>query len=236
MPPKLIIHLASLYYWFDDYEAHLDDRIHAALDAGLDGVEISNGPSILAWQPAPETIERLKDKLVTIHAETGPAFGVSLYDLTEAILRLPLEVANVTFHPDELTPNELRQLNKLPFPASIENMDARRTDWRTAGEVRPAIYPGVGFTFDTAHAEENGLALLHYTPMFAPVETHLSIPNKDYYGEWGYNTGHALTQFRPDEFPQVPSACPIVTLEGLVPPDMGVLREEVRFVRGRLGS
>lgn len=235
---KLIIHTASLYYWFDDYSQTLDDRIHAALDAGLDGVEISNGPDILTWQPPPETIKRLQDCLVTVHAEVGQAFGVTVAQLVEKLKTLPFDIKNVVFHPDELTPAEWGQLAMLPFPVSIENMDAQQSDWRTVQELKVSVPEGVGMTFDTAHAEENGLAYSDYQATFLPVETHLSIcnDNDNYYQQWGYQTRHALTQFRPDDFPQVPSACPIVTLEGLVPPDIDILKDEVEFARDKLPS
>lgn len=229
----LIIHTASLYYWFDDYEASLDERIHAALDAGLDGVEISNGPSILNWQPDKETIKRLQDKVVTIHAELGGDFGYGFDEWAKAVKRLPLKIAWAVFHPDELKPGEFSKLLKLPFPATIENMDAGCLKDITIQQLRRTIPRGVGFTFDTAHAEENGLDWQHFNSL-TPLETHLSIPNDNYYTDWGYNTRHALTQMRPDDFPAVPSSCPVVTLEGLVPPDMDMLKDEVKFVRGRL--
>lgn len=233
----LIIHTTSLYYWWPNYESHLDDRIHAALDAGLDGIEISNGPSILTWQPDKETIERLKGKVVTIHAEVGESFGVSLEALVKALTRLPFEIANVVFHPDELGAYELSQLGKLPFPVSLENMDSCNGDYKTVSEVKRVMAPGVGFTYDTAHAEENGLNTTHFTRALQPIETHLSLfNNEDYYGLWGYSTRHSLTHFAPDRFPEVPRGCPIVTIEGLVPPDMDILKDEVKFVRGQLDN
>lgn len=224
---KIIVHTASLYFWQseDEYTKKLDERIHAILDAGADGVEISNGPGIMTWSPAPETIRRLRDKTVTIHAELF--WGITLDKLAEIIRRLPFNIKNVIFHPDELI--DFEKLSDFPFPASIENMDPTRDDWRTVEEVQKVIRPGIGFTLDTAHAEDNDLPISHYKPLFIPVETHLSIKNEGYYPD--YNTPHALTQFRPDDFPQVPSACPIVTIEGVVPPDIDILKDEIEFVR-----
>lgn len=231
---KLIMHVASLYFWHpDDYEERLDDRIHAALDAGLDGVEISNGvEGILTWRPHPDTLQRLRNCTVTLHAELNPAIGFTLSRWLKAVSSLPFDISNATFHPDELEPEDFVNLASLPFPASIENMDDTRPDWRTVDEVRKVMVPGVNFTLDTAHAESNDLLITHFTPLFVPLETHLSIPNDNFYDVW--QTPHALTQYRPDDFPDVPSACPIVTLEGVVPSDMDVLKDEVQFVRGKL--
>lgn len=229
--PELIIHTASLYYWFEPYEKTLDERIHACLDAGLDGVEISNGPSILTWQPRRDTRRRLRNKTVTIHAELYPHLGITLEEWVKAIQRLPFEISNTVFHPDELSPEQLPELARLPFPTSIENMDPTRSDWRTVQETQKAIYPGVGFTLDTAHAADNNLPISHFEPLFVPAETHLSIPNDNYYD---FNTAHAMTHLAPDSFPHVPSACPTVTIEGVVPLSIEALENEVQFVRSRL--
>lgn len=231
---KVLIHTASLYYWFPDYEKHLDDRIHAALDAGLDGVEISNGPSMINWKPALETVERLKNKTVCIHAEIGESFGVSLNELIESLNKLPFQVSNLVIHPDELTPAELANLHQITFPVSLENMDSHCDNWRLPSELSAVVNVDIGLTFDTAHAEENGLSFADFLS-FSPVETHLSIANtEDFYRDWGYSTHHALTVFRPDNFPQVPRACPIITLEGLVPPDKDMLKYEIDFVKSKL--
>jgi hypothetical protein len=229
--PKLIIHTASLYYWFSPYEQTLDERIHAALEAGLDGVEISDGPSIVTWRPHPDTVRRLRGKTVTVHAELYPHLGVTLDEWAKAIQRLPFSIANTVFHPDELTPDQFPQLAQLPFPASIENMDRSRDDWRKVKEVERVIYSGVGFTYDTAHAEENKLPAKHFKRLWVPAETHLSIPNQGYFD---FDTAHAMTHLRPNKFPEIPSTCPIVTLEGVVPPTMEALENEVRFVRSKL--
>jgi len=231
--PAVIVSTGSLYYWFDPYEQTLDERIHTALDAGADGVEISNGPSILTWRPRRDTVRRLRDKLVTVHAEI--LWSITLDEWTKAVSRLPWHIANTVFHPDELTPRELPALAGLPFPASIENMDPTRDDWRTVGEMQRVIYPGVGFTLDTAHAEDNRLPVEHFSPLFVPQETHLSISNDHYYDADGIQASHALSHFRPDDFPHVPSACPIVTLEGVVPAgDVDALEAEIDFVKENL--
>lgn len=222
---SLIIHTASLYYLFEPYEQTLDDRIHACLDAGLDGVEISNGPSILTWRPCQDTVSRLRDKIVTIHAEI--LWGITLDEWVKAILALPFKIANTVFHPEELTPDELCRLGDLPFPTSIENMDKSRDDWRTVQEVQASTGRGVGFCLDTAHAESNSLPVEHFAPLFVPAETHLSITDYD------HNKAHVLTHQRPGDFPHVPSACPIVTIEGLVP-DLDALGTEVEFLRCKL--
>lgn len=226
---SLIIHTASLYYWFSPYESTLDDRIHAALDASLDGVEISNGPALIEWRPCRDTIRRLRGKTVTIHAELSP--DVTLDTLRRAIARLPFAVANVVFHPNELTPTELIELSAMPFWTSLENMDPTKDGWHTADELKRAMWPSVGFTLDTAHAEDHGLPVSHFRPLFTPAETHLSISNDNYYD---FDTAHAMTHLRPNDFPHVPSGCPIVTLEGVVPASIDVLDREVEFVRSRL--
>lgn len=225
----LIMHTASLYYWFDNYEATLDERIHAILDAGADGVELSNGTGILSWQPAPETLERLKQVVVAIHAEVGARFGVKPEELKDVATRLP-NLSHIVFHPDELTPEEAQQLSDLPFYATLENMGGKVNQWQTADQLNPPV--GVGVTFDTAHAQESGVMVDSFK--ITPYEVHLSLTNQDYYNLWGYRTGHAMTQFDPDRFPEVPSASPIVTLEGLVPPDKDLLRDEIKFVRSKL--
>lgn len=222
---SLIIHTASLYYLFEPYEQTLDDRIHACLDAGLDGVEISNGPSILTWSPHPDTVRRLRDKTVTVHAEI--LWGITLDKWVKAIQALPFTIANTVFHPEELTPDELLRLGDLPFPASIENMDKSRNNWRTVKEVHAALGPGVGFTLDTAHAESNNLPIREFERCMSPVETHLSVTDYD------HDKAHVLTCERPNDFPHVPSACPIVTIEGVVP-SLDALETEVEFLRSRL--
>jgi len=222
--PALIIHTASLYYLFEPYEQTLDDRIHVCLDAGLDGVEISNGPSILTWQPRADTVRRLRNKTVTVHAEI--LWGITLAEWTKAIERLPFEIANTVFHPDELTSTELMQLGDLPFPTSIENMDRSRNDWCTVQEVQNALGANVGFCFDTAHAESNNLPVEHFAPLFPPSEVHLSIT--DYHLE----RAHVLAYERPEDFPSIP-ACPIITIEGLVS-NLDALNAEVKFLRSQL--
>lgn len=222
---SLIIHTASLYYLFEPYEATLDERIHASLDAGLDGVEISNGPNILTWRPHADTVRRLRDKLVTVHAEI--LWGITLDEWVKAVQRLPFPIANTVFHPEELTPDELRGLADLPFPVSIENMDKSRSDWRTVQEVHAATGPGVGFCYDTAHADSVNLPTEHFSPLFVPIETHLSVTDYD------HDRAHVLVHEQPGDFPHIPSACPIVTIEGLVP-DLGALDNEVKFLRSRL--
>ena len=226
MNQKLLIHTASLYYFFKDYEAHLEDRIRIALDAGLDGVEISNGPSILNWQPSVGIISRLQDKTVTLHAEIGPAFGCDLRTWVDAVSKLPFEISNAVFHPDELQPAEFSELPKLPFPASLENLDSRAPQW---GKVNQLNHYGVPITFDTAHAEEN-----KYTPPkdFEPIEVHLSIANDNYYNSFA--TRHALVHFRPDRLPYVPRSS-LITLEGVFPPDVKYLDREISYVKKELG-
>ncbi|MHC4230620.1 MAG: hypothetical protein ACYSW0_24555 [Planctomycetota bacterium] len=234
MDTRLIIHTASLYYWFSPYEQTLDERIHAALDAGFDGVEISNGPSILTWRPRRDTIRRLHDKAFAVHAELYPALGVTLQEWTKAVKRLPFEMANAVFHPDELHPLQLPELAQLPFPASIENMDAGRDDWRTAVELQRNIWPGVGFTFDTAHANENCLNLHHFATLPAPRETHLSLVPQD--GYFDIQTAHAMTHLYPDNFPIIPSSCPLVTVEGVIPASVDLLETELDYVREKIRS
>lgn len=230
MKQKLIIHTASLYYWFEPYEAHLDDRIHAALDAGLDGVEISNGPAIATWKPNRDTTRRLKDKTATLHAEFSD--HLKLPELAKIIKALPFAIQNVVIHPDELPQDELKTLIDFPYPVSIENMDSRNPQWKTDKSLRP-LTRKLGFCYDTAHAMENGLGLKDFS--VTPNETHLSIPNfGNFYDEWGWKTYHALTQFAPDKFPEITSSCPIITLEGLVPPDPDMLQDEIAFVKERL--
>ena len=221
-PTALLLHTASLFLW----DLPLDDRIHLALDAGLDGVEISDGPGIVNWQPHPETVRRLRRHVATVHAELFPEQGITLGVWAEAIARLPIQWRNAVFHPDELGADDFARLADLPFPASIENMDPTRDDWRTVDEVRRVLVPGVGLTLDTAHTEENGLSVESFRPLFIPQEMHLSAAEVDYYD---YN--HALVHLRPDAPPQVVSGCPLVTLEGVVPAGGTFLADEVRFVR-----
>lgn len=232
--PKVLIHTASLFDWFQPYTDHLDDRIHAALDAGFDGVEVSNGVPLLDWQPQARTVERMRDggHTLTIHAELGEHFpGANLPRLERLVARLPLPVANVVFHPDELTAREMDELQTLPFPVTIENMDQTRACWRTADELRPLLRGPVGLTFDTAHAEEHGLSAADFDGL--PIHTvHLSISDRQ--GLYsGRATGHALTYHRPERFPAVPSA-PLVVVEGVVPASAHILRRELDYVRQHL--
>jgi hypothetical protein len=232
--PKILIHTASLYAWFQPYTDHLDDRIHAALDAGFDGVEISNGVPLLTWVPQPRTVERLRTggHLLTIHAELGEHFsGSSLGGLERLVARLPVPVANVVFHPDELTRRELSELPELPFAVTVENMDRLRNCWRTPAELRPLLVGKVGLTYDTAHAEEHCLSAADFAGL--PIhEVHLSISDRD--GLYsGHAVSHALTLYRPEDFPTLPPA-PIVVVEGVVPPSPRILRQELDFVRHHL--
>ena len=221
---KLLIHTASLF----QFDGTLDDKIHLALDAGLDGIEISDGPNIIDWQPTQDTVSRLHSSVVTVHAELYPHLGITLMVWVKAIVKLPWRILNATFHPDELQPHEFAILPRLPFPCSIENMDKARDDWRTCDEVRQAIYPGVGLTLDTAHTEENGLTIYAFEPLFLPREMHLSASSSSV-PDYDYN--HALVHLRPDDVPQIVSGCPLVTLEGVVPLGGTFLEDEVKFVR-----
>ena len=232
--PKVLIHTASLYDWFQPYTEHLDDRIHAVLDAGFDGVEVSNGVPLLTWTPEARTVERMRagGHILTIHAELGEHFsGSSLTSLERLVARLPLPVANVVFHPDELTVKEISGLPKLPFTVSIENMDATRMYWKYPHELRSLLTGKVGLTYDTAHAEENQLTPQAFSG-FPVYEIHLSI--SDRHGLYsGQATGHALTLHRPEDFPALPPA-PLVTVEGVVPHSPRILRRELEFVRSHL--
>ena len=209
----------------------MEEQIRACLQAGADGVEISNGPEILNWLPSPEIVSLLKDKTLTIHAEL--VGGVTLDTLAYFIRGLPFTVENVTFHPDELSETDLKLLSSLPFKASIENMDVARSNWRTVEEVKAVIEPGVGFTLDTAHVQSNDLSISQFAPLFVPVETHLSNDNSFMYDTYGYKVHHVPTHFTPDDFPDVPRACLIVTLEGVMP-NFNALKNEIDFVKGRL--
>ena len=225
----IIVHTASLCYW----QGNLDDRIHAILDAGADGVELSYGPSIIYWKPARETILRLRDKLVTLHAEIYNELGITLDAWTDAMKRLPWQITNATFHPNELYPEDLTRLLNLPFPISIENMDIDKVGWRTPQEIKQIMMPNISLTLDVNHAEENGIQVSDFYTL--PIkEVHVSVVNKDYYINLGYKTKHAMTQLRPDSFPVVPTECSIIVIEGLVPPDMDILRSEIDFVRDRM--
>jgi sugar phosphate isomerase/epimerase len=229
----ILVQTMSLFLVFEPYEATLDDRIHAALDAGADGVELSNGPAITVWRPSRATARRLRGKTVTVHAELYPRRGVTLDEWADAVAAWPFDVANAVFHADELTPKQLRELAGLPFPVSLENMDPSRDDWRTVGEMRRALPPGAGFTLDVCHAEECGLPVSHFKPLFPPAETHLSVFNDaDYYGG-EIITSHALTHLRPGDFPHIPHGCPIVVLEGVMP-TLSAMEEEIEFVKSKL--
>lgn len=231
MNRTLIIHTASLYYCFDDYENHLDDRIHAALDAGFEGVEISNGPSILYWQPAPETTKRLRKLTVTLHAEFHD--NLRLPELKNIVDRLPFDIANVVVHPDELNISELKELHSLPFPVSLENLDSRAPRWATEENLNRYMR-GLGFCFDTAHSIENNISFSDFR--FQPTEIHLSLPNSpvNHYESYGWQTRHSMTHFEPSNFPSVPSTCPIITAEGLAPPDLEILQDEFKFIKSMI--
>lgn len=224
---KLLIHTASLF----QFGGTLDDKIHLALDAGLDGVELSDGPDIIDWKPLKETVHRLHDFAVTVHAELYPNLGVTLVKWTKAISQLPWRILNATFHPDELYSDEFALLPQLPFPCSIENMDATRYDWRTCEEVSRVMYRGVGLTLDTAHAEENGLTIYAFEPLFLPHEMHLSASSSNVAG---YDYSHSLVHLRPDDVPRIVSGCPLTVLEGVVPLGGTFLEDEVKFVRRKL--
>jgi hypothetical protein len=232
MQRVFLIHTASLYYWYEPYETHLhlEERIHAALDAGFDGVEISNGPSIIDFAPSKETISRLRKSILTLHAEFYDS--LRLPELLKFIQSFPVEIDNIIVHPDELSIAELKMLPELPFHVSLENMDSRHPQWSTESTLKPYI-SGLDFCYDTAHARENELDYRNFS--FSPGETHVSIPNEgNYYNDLGWETYHAMTQFAPDKFPSVPSSCPIITIEGLIPPDQQALKDELDFVKSKL--
>lgn len=223
---KITCHTASLYHMYkEDYESTLDDRIHVCLDAGCDGVEISNGPrGILLWTPARDTVQRLADKTVTVHAELNNPTGYTLEKLMEKLYSLPFNIINVTFHPDELTANDVVALGNAALPVSIENMDRTRNNWRTIDEVKSVMPRGSGFTFDTAHSMEHGLGNDHFTELFVPRETHLSVSTSDF----GHHATHKFT-----DFPYVPSGCPIVVIEGVVL-SASELKDEVTYIKENL--
>jgi len=233
MQTKLACHTASLYFWYSDqeYVSHLDDRIHACLDAGCDGVEISNGVfGILDWQPAKETLSRLRrpEVVLTIHAEL--AAGVTVMDLTRKLAALALPVCNIVFHPTELL--LLCDLSQLSWPVSIENMDSMASAWQTCWEVSQMMTSShsTGFTYDTAHIMENRINPMSFASLFPPTEVHLSISKWD--GSSG--TKYVMTNNQ-SWFPYIPSGTSLIVLEGVMP-DREALEQEVEYVREMLSK
>lgn len=223
---KLLYHTASLYQLYPaaDYEATLDERISVILTAGADGVELSNGPrGILDWQPTPAIIKLLQKVVVTIHAELDQNYRIA--QLVAKLKLLPFRIANITFHPDELLAEDWFTLRQLPWPVSVENMDANRSNWCTPAELLNTIPQGVGLTLDTAHVAEHNLTVKDFRPLFTPQEMHLSTPTPE-----SHHTPYCLA---PKQAIHVPSGCPISVLEGSVP-DLQTIADEVNYVRNNL--
>jgi len=227
---KLSCHVASLYFWYPSqkYESRLDDRIHACLDAGCDGVEISNGPlGVLDWQPAKETLSRLRrdDVVLTFHAELDDSIGASIAEMEKKLTSLALPIYNIVFHPVELLSYNLSQ---LPWPTSIENMDSKASWGQTYRDVSLAMTNSgsVGFTYDTAHAMECNP--VDFSLLFPPMEVHLSVSLWN--GVSGAN--HVVTNGQ-SSFPYIPTGSSLVVLEGIMS-DKEALVREIEYVREML--
>ena len=220
----ILYQTASLYLLYSDYEATLDDRIRWIMASGADGVELSNGPTgILAWQPAPDVVQWLRCAVVTVHAELDYRQGCTLERLAAKLSQLPFTIYNITFHPDELRSADWSKLARLPWPVSIENMDATRTNWRSVSELQ--LPHGVGLTLDLAHAAECNLSVEHFRPLFVPNVVHASAPTA-----WYHHTPYCLAPWQPIE---VPSGSPIMVLEGTVLA-MPTIADEIGYVANHI--
>jgi len=218
---KLLISTGSLVRWPES----LEDKIGRILDTGVDGVEIIGGVSLATWYPSPALIRRLQAATVTLHAELTPAFGLA--QLTQAVRALPFRVVNVTFHPDELQPEDFAALAVFPVPASIEAMDTTRADWRTPEEIERVLAPGVGVTVDIAHTIEHGLDPRKFEVMRV-AETHLSVPTSACTHDMAYTNAGLV--------PPMPRS-PLVVVEGVIPAgDTAALTSEVRFASDFCGA
>jgi hypothetical protein len=73
-------------------------------------------------------------------------------ELVATLARLPVFVDAIVLHPDQMA--DLSLYRALGPRLVIENMDSRKTEGRTAGELEPYFesLPLAGFCFDIAHA------------------------------------------------------------------------------------
>lgn len=118
---------------------------HAVELAAHDVAELSGLVAYLAGRP------RLPFRHVSVHTPVKGSLGTDA-ERVAALLELPGEVRTLIAHPDTIEdPEPWRALGRrLVF----ENMDARKSGGRTAGELAGlfAALPEAGFCLDVAHA------------------------------------------------------------------------------------
>jgi hypothetical protein len=90
-------------------------------------------------------------RFVSVHAPTKHR-RMTEHELIERLCDLPAWLDAIVVHPDAM--EDVQAYAALGARLVIENMDARKTDGRTAAELEPylAALPAAGFCFDIAHA------------------------------------------------------------------------------------
>ena len=171
---KVGLHLASLYYLYDNYEEHLDERIAAGLAYGCEHLELSNGPSIMHWRPAvhiPVTF--------SVHAEVYRTLDITPAAIIAHIASWSQLPEYIVFHPNELLTDDYAILAASPIPCLLENMDSKKPVGKTVQELL-AWYTQYGLRtcLDIAHIESNGLQLIDFMTLpIAAVHVSRSIDN-----------------------------------------------------------
>lgn len=170
---KIGMHLASLYFMFDNYESTLDDRIAKALELGCEHLEISNGPSIMKWQPdsIPVTF--------SVHAEVYRDFGVTPIAIINHIKGWHQAPEYIVWHPNELDDSDFDILTDCSIPCLIENMDSKKEIGRTSDELNEWYGKyGLKICLDIAHIESNGYNLYGFIDLpISAVHVSRSIDN-----------------------------------------------------------
>lgn len=121
-------------------------------------IELSVGaetelPALLTLLHEPEFLAALDTfDAVSLH---GPMKALSGgWDvLADTFFTMTPAIRGVVFHPDTLDEQALTALSTLGPRLWLENMDVRKTDARTAGELAPFFEacPQAGFVLDVAH-------------------------------------------------------------------------------------
>jgi hypothetical protein len=90
-------------------------------------------------------------RFVSVHAPSKHR-KMSEAELVDTLVALPCWLDAIVVHPDTI--EDVAQYRRLGSRLTLENMDARKDDGRSADELAPYFdaLPDAGFCFDVAHA------------------------------------------------------------------------------------
>lgn len=171
---KIGLHLASLYFMYDNYESTLNKRIETAITYGCEHIEISNGPSIMHWSPR-DTIP----VTFSVHAEVYREFDCTPGRIINHISGWQQLPEYIVWHPNELVAGDYEILAASEVPCLIENMDSQKDMGKEPQELLDIHQKyGFGTCLDIAHIESNGMELAQFLDLpIVAVHVSRSIDN-----------------------------------------------------------